>query len=176
MRVAVPRKCQCALVWVIPVLLVGGSISLPRCRNAHPVGVVAHQHLSHDSTHGQQNHAGRSRSHSHDHRHGADVGTAHLHVAILWFDFTIPASENADPSDPSGTKPNNIPVFVLLASGWLPITSDSSSPSSGRWTNSQCCSTNSTGSTVTQDDALRSASLCPLCDRARHERSGVQRC
>ena len=173
---AVPRKCQCALVWVIPILLVGGSISLPRCRNAHPVGVVAHQLLSHGSTHGRQNHAGRSRSHSHDHHHGADVGTAHLHVVILWFEFTIPASEDADPCDPSGTKSNSIPVFVQPASGWLPITSDSSSQSSGRWTNLRCCSTKTTGYTVTQDDALLAASSGPLCDRARHERSGVRRC
>ena len=162
---------QSVLAWVMPVLLIGGSISLPRYRHAHSGGEVVHLHTSQDDHH---HHAGHSHSHSHDQDDRAGARIAHLHVALLWFDFTLPTSEDADPSDPGETK--SIPVVVQAASGWLSIAHDSSHPATGDWAGLHSVATNTARFGFAQADAPQVASSNLLCDSARRERSGVRRC
>lgn len=117
----------------------------------------------------QHSHAAGDRPHSHGHGQGHDceedgVGSsvAHMHVTLFGVEFTLPA-ESSDDDSHEGRA-----TFLVTA----PPTIDANPASHFAWFAQPVLDI---VQTVQAAPAFRciTASAAPLCDAARHERSGV---
>jgi hypothetical protein len=90
---------------LIAVILFGSLLS-PAVHHAHVGGGVPHSHAAdlavHDASHEQHKHSHGGHTHTHHGRDASRVSpqghladdAAHLHIALLWFDFTLPLESN----------------------------------------------------------------------------------
>ena len=113
----------------------------------------------------QHSHAAGNRPHSHAHDHdGFGESHAHLHVTLFGVEFTLPVESDDDDSDegqstflvaaPTAIDPGqSLLHFAALVQPILNV-----------------------GEPLQIESTFRciTASAAPLCDTARHERSGVQ--
>jgi hypothetical protein len=82
--------------------ILSGSLLSPAMRHAHAGGGVPHSHTAdlagRDRSHEQHRHCHGGHPHTHDDRDASRESSqghlaedaAHLHIALLWFDFTLP--------------------------------------------------------------------------------------
>lgn len=172
------RLLLCAAVWVAP--------SRVAIQHAHAHGDEPHTHGSHGDPHVSSDchnhddcHSGDGHSHRHPHEtqtHEAVASiapvTAHIHVWLLGFQLTLPLMPGSE-SEEQGSQ------GILVSLGESEFLQAESSSSNDRQLR-DCLSVVLLSDTgfVRSDQCLRSAdkrpSSPPLCDTARHERSGVQ--
>jgi hypothetical protein len=90
---------------LIAAILVA-SLLPPAVHHAHAGGGVPHSHAAdlagHDASHEQHRHCHGQHPHAHGDRDASRVSSpghladnaAHLHIALLWFDFVLPLEGN----------------------------------------------------------------------------------
>jgi hypothetical protein len=117
----------------------------------------------------QHSHVHGDRPHSHHgHRHheldGISRSRAHLHVTLLGVDFTLPVPSDDDDQSAQGqpTYVVGAPVVVDVAHAAQPVFPVKPGPDLG-----EPCRCEPVF-------RCKTALAAPLCDTARHERSGVQ--
>jgi hypothetical protein len=137
---------------------------VPAWQHAHPAGDRPHSHHDdwhHDSRHHGHGHHGQEREH-----HGAGESHAHVHVTLLGIGFTLPAPDNDSEEESEQGHPTYLvtaPIAsVAGASLWHLVWCAQPLPELGQISPS-------TGTFRPQ-----TVGAAPLCDTARHERSGVQ--
>ena len=128
------------------------GMGVPAWRHSHPDGDVHHRH---------------ERGHAHQHGHhvaGMGASHAHLHVSLFGVEFTLPVENDDDDSEQGETSfLASCPTVVVPA----PSAADFAvvtRPCFGVGERSPDAAT----------FRLIAASVAPLSDNARHERSGVQ--
>ena len=171
------------------VLISGSQVGV---RHAHAGGDVPHTHGSdgdpHASSQGHLRHShchggdGHGHCHPHERPHKTEARedlallspiTAHIHVRLLGFQLTLPVPPGSETGEDCSQ-----PVLVsLLNSEFLQAQSSSSNDGRLRDIYMPVSLLRDTGF-VRSDRCIRPAdnrpSSPPLCDAARHERSGVQ--
>ncbi len=187
------------LRWLLSALLIATTTMPPGVCHAHAQGDVPHRHdraaAGHRHVHGDAEHShaehGRARPHWHDllgrellgrgaaidfnrDRDARDVAPvrAHLHLSWLGFEFTLPASNIPDDSDPNrgGSSPCFVrplgdavaDVRLLTGTNHLSLVGAVDVLSTAE----PVC--------LVAPHSSKPACVPSLCDTARHERSGVQ--
>jgi len=177
------------LLLCLAVLISGSQAGF---RHAHAGGDAPHTHgsdgdphvSSHCHNHDNHCHEGSGHGHRHPHQHPGEMEmpaadatiepvTAHVHVWLLGFQFTLPVPRGSETED-EGSQP----ILISLASGEF-VQAPCLSPKNDCAGN--LCLTPSllrNEGFLPPELSCRSAesrpSSPPLCDTARHERSGVQ--
>ncbi|HUG90732.1 MAG TPA: hypothetical protein VML55_07865 [Planctomycetaceae bacterium] len=186
------------LLLLLSVAVLCGSLMPPALRHSHAGGDARHTHSAQDAAivdHG----SGAHRPHSHSHRDGnshrheghphsdqrlpppdtdsfalAHASEPHVHVTLLWLEWSLPVGS---PDRRSGTD---------TASGGLDWTlvrlvDDASRPDAAGIDHARLVAQSVTAAIDPSPDLARTANATPrplaahpLCDAARHERSGVQ--
>jgi hypothetical protein len=159
--------------------VMSGSLVSPAVWHAHVDGNLPHSHeadvASHDARHEHHRH-GHGTPHDHEssdrvERKLSDCA-AHCHVALLWFDFTLPhEGEPSEPQNPFGERP----VIVK------PIIPDAVTNSIGTLTTwkyltgapAVFAELSDAANSPVQQALYRPVDRILLCDSARCERSGV---
>jgi len=175
--------------FVVAALLLVLQLSPPALRHSHA--------LSKDSDSGRRvtatGHAhcrGHSHGHanSHRHHHGSDAAaghshssiahaTPHVHVQLLAFRFTLPLGNSSDGRDDRDF--GNEAEFVI-GGGFFPLLGDSMTAERDAWPPVSSHAAVSPNLICDVDHGrmrtgvISAAPPRPLCDSARHERSGVQ--
>jgi hypothetical protein len=130
-------------VGLIAALLIAG---VPAWKHAHPGGDRPHGH-----------------DHKHEHEHeAAGEPHCHLHVVLFGVEFTLPADPDDDESEEG--RPTYLvaaPATVSLAQASLPAVACAMSLDAPQPVR------------IVLSFHPKTASATPLCDTARHERSGV---
>lgn len=175
---AYPIRHHRVVTWLLAVLLVGASTSPPAYTHSHRGGEASHNHRSQQAlrpAEWQQKHL-----HSHPHRDTTCPGDAsetpatHSHVAVLWFQITLPASSRSE-STSTESERDDLLAFIWVIDQYLPHADDETITSS----NGVKLSLQSTAA-VSSNRSLRRerprAADVLLCDTARLECSGVRRC
>jgi hypothetical protein len=142
-----------AVFLTVSTLLIG----VPARQHSHAVGDRPH---SHDHAHCGHTEDGQSHQHQHN---GVGSSVAHVHVTLFGVDFTLPADSDDDENHDArctffGPAPNAIELDQSA--------SDFSAVAEPVF---------DAGEPLAMVLTFRSiaASAAPLCDTARHERSGV---
>ena len=173
--------------FVVAALLLVLQLSPPALRHSHA--------LSKDSDSGRRvtatGHAhcrGHSHGHanSHRHHHGSDAAaghshiahaTPHVHVQLLAFRLTLPLGNSSDGRDDRDF--GNEAEFVI-GGGFFPLLGDSMTAERDAWPPVSSHAAVSPNLICDVDHGrmrtgvISAAPPRPLCDSARHERSGVQ--
>jgi hypothetical protein len=181
-------------VKIILCLIVGAGGATPAYRHTHVGGDSAHTHKVDRSHHasepvgdGHCHHHGHGHSHAHHHAHSHHLkthpadeddprnsGASQInHVHICWFgiEFTVPEPASA----PGESQEPEISLLVMPISSPILIGSDSGRTAawgamhSAVMPNALCASR-----CLTNRFSVKTCLANPLCDTARHERSGVQ--
>ncbi len=145
--------------YAIRVLLAFGLLFLgvPAWKHAHPGGDQPHGHLHEHDLHEHD-------LHEHDlHEHeGAGESQWHLHVALFGVEFTLPAEPDNDDADAGELS------YLIAAPATLTVAQASVSlvPSAVSLNTARPLQ-------LLPHFRPKPASAAPLCDAARHERSGV---
>ena len=115
-------------------------------------------------------HAGGNRTHDHGHEHhGSGEPHAHFHVTLFGIEFTLPVeSDGQDESDDNDDSSAGKSTYLVSAPA-SPDAAQSSLPLS------PCLVLFDTAQVLQSLPTFHSktAVAAPLCDAARHERSGV---
>jgi len=143
---------------VTHILLVASVLfyGAPAWEHSHAAGDQPHDHRAHHD-HGDCDH---QHGHSHD---GISASHAHRHVTLLGLEFTLPLESTDDDGDGGDTVliSTKLSIAIELDATML---SALASPQAEY------------GPPIGQRPTFRikAAIAAPLCDTARHERSGVQ--
>lgn len=164
---------------VLAALLLASTVAPPAIRHVHAVVEGDTVHHRHDSGHGpseRHGHGGGVDSHHRVESERTPPSLAggqlwHLHVELLGFDFTLPDL----PSDERDGKPGCQVECVMPWSAKAPITLRSTASSDTYQVVPQLMSAALRDAAPLQVVVSPTSPIlsAPLCDRARHERSGV---
>jgi hypothetical protein len=146
-------QCFIAVVLAVSTLFIG----MPARQHSHAAGDRPHSHL-----HARHVHA----HHGHDHEHvhdGVESSYAHVHVTLFGVDFTLPADSDDDK--------NHDARCTFLGQAPSGVEMDQSNSHSSLVADPVM----DAGRPLSIVPTFRSiaAAAAPLCDTARHERSGV---
>lgn len=188
------RCSRTAASLLLSGFLVAGSLVSPALRHSHSGGNLAHDHVAastvHEHPHGHKHchghkHAGREHHrHRHAHRHSHDASlhdaslngaSPHLHLNFLGWALFLPAPLS-DPLDADGNSTAEPQPRLVRLVDHDQIQSRDSSPALGPSSLPAVAAPYASVALARQFwDPQIPSSAQPLCDSARHERSGVQR-
>ena len=162
MRYLTANRCT-RLVGVALLLTAGFSAGV---RHAHPGGVGPHDHHRDGSI------LSEASAQSPDGESAWFSSALHMHIFLLGFQFTLPAEETTD--DEGEQSANQVVLVRFLGDNLNDSAARLAAPDCQTVLALQPCDISAVGSAPPLCRMTRLRSL-PLCDSARHERSGVQR-
>ena len=171
------RPVQVATSVLLSAFLVAAGVASPAARHVHPLseGLVEHDH-DHATGHCHSGTPDHPREGHGEHQHAplvAGLGDLwHLHFALLGIEFTLPDTLPVEENRSGGSgfelillRPSEEPLPALATCHESTAKLAASAAMSQSVDAAPC-------QTVTA--APPPVESAPLCDRARHERSGVQ--
>jgi hypothetical protein len=172
---------------VLALSLLAAGFVAPALRHAHPQVDRTHRPaMAGRMTHSHSHAAGRSHA-DHHHRHAVprtasgevylDGVTAHVHVTWFGWELTLPAPADSRPLDPYCDTGFGPAVGVLVRIGNDQPVVNGPAALAWTWFMPAPAAEPMLTDRGSAESVRRSASMAiaaPLCDTARHERSGVQ--
>lgn len=168
---------------LLSAVVMAGTVVSPVVRHSHSGGERAHDHVAastvHEHRHGQEHDGREHHGHRHAHRHSHDASlngaSPHVHLNFLGWALFLPAPLS-DPLDAHGNSTAEPQPRLVRLVDHDQIHSRDSSPALGMsGMPSILVSYESVAPVRRLWDPQILSSAQPLCDSARHERSGVQR-
>ena len=166
-----------AVCWVLSVVMFAGSGTPSGFRHSHSGGNESHEHGNAGAAVAFQ----PSEHSHHDHRHSdstdrfllsAADDSSHVHTSWLGLDFHWPASENPTTHEGDDGLPSSI-ILIFAGQSYMPRLAGLPPPGC-----SVAYAALPTDAAIVPDELTESSpaqvASPPLCDNARHERSGVQ--